>query len=102
MKQIRLFKADFFKTLSNPIRIAIIDSLRNGELGVNDLAAVVEADQAYISQQLSILKAKNLVKFRKEGNFVYYSITDQDIFILLDEALRIAKKQLMTLQDSLK
>ncbi|MBC7472961.1 MAG: winged helix-turn-helix transcriptional regulator [Candidatus Sericytochromatia bacterium] len=102
MKQIRLFKADFFKTLSNPIRIAIIDSLRNGELGVNDLAAVVEADQAYISQQLSILKAKNLVKFRKEGNFVYYSITDQDIFILLDEALRIAKKQLTTLQDSLK
>ena len=101
MKEIRLFKAEFFKTLSNPIRIAIIDALRNGELGVNELAVIVKAEQAYVSQQLSLLKSKNLVKFRKEGNFVYYSVTDEDIFVLLDDALKIAKKQLNLLQESL-
>lgn len=101
MKEIRLFKAEFFKTLSNPIRIAILDALRNGELGVNELAIIVKSEQAYISQQLSILKSKNLVKFRKEGNFVYYSVTDEDIFVLFNDALKIAKKQLNLLQESL-
>ena len=101
MKQIRIFKAEFFKTLSNPVRIAILDSLRDGELGVNELATKVEADQAYVSQQLAVLKSKNLVKFKKEGNFVHYSITDEDIFTLLDDALRIAKKQLKLFQKSL-
>lgn len=101
MKEIRLFKSEFFKTLSNPIRIAIIDALRNGELGVNELSVIVQAEQAYVSQQLSILKSKNLVKFRKEGNFVYYSVTDEDIFVLLDDALRIARKQLNLLKESL-
>lgn len=101
MKEIRLFKAEFFKTLSNPIRIAIIDALRDGELGVNELATIVQAEQAYVSQQLSVLKSKNLVKFRKEGNFVFYSVTDENIFVLLDDAMKIAKKQLNILQESL-
>jgi DNA-binding transcriptional ArsR family regulator len=101
MKQLRAFKADFFKTLSNPVRIAIIDTLREGELGVNDLASRLELEQAYVSQQLSILKNKNLVKYRKEGNFVFYSVSNIDIFTLLDDALRIAKSQIVKLQEEI-
>lgn len=102
MKQLREFKAGFFKTLSNPVRIAIIDELRNGELVVNDLSSKLRLDQAYVSQQLSVLKNKNLVKFRKEGNFVYYSVSNTDIFTLLDDALKIAKKQVLQIQEEIK
>lgn len=102
MKQLREFKAGFFKTLSNPVRIAIIDELRNGELVVNELSSKLRLDQAYVSQQLSVLKNKNLVKFRKEGNFVYYSVSNTDIFTLLDDALKIAKKQVLQIQEEIK
>lgn len=101
MDKIREFKAEFFKVLSHPVRIAILDALREGETGVNDLSTKIGIDQAYTSQQLSVLKSKKIVKARKEGNFVYYSVTNTDIFLLLDDALKIAKSFLANYQELL-
>ncbi|MFN8674628.1 MAG: metalloregulator ArsR/SmtB family transcription factor [Candidatus Sericytochromatia bacterium] len=94
MEKIRVFKAEFFKVLSNPVRIAILDSLRDGEVSVNEISSIVKQEQSVISQHLAILRNKNLVRYRKQGSSVFYSITDKNIFKLLDDALEIAKNQL--------
>lgn len=101
MGQIRLFKAEFFKALSNPLRIAIIDTLRNGEHVVNDIASILKVEQASVSTQLSLLRSKRIVKFRKDGSHVYYSIADPAIFTLLDDAALIFQNHLIDLKDIL-
>ena len=101
MDQVRLFKAEFFKALSNPLRIAIIDTLRNGERGVNEIALALKTEQAAVSTQLSQLRSKRIVKFRKEGSYVYYSISDPAIFTLLDDAAAIFQNHLIDLKDML-
>lgn len=98
MEKIRVFKAEFFKVLSSPIRIAILDSLRNGETSVNEISTLVDQDQSVVSQHLAILRNKNLVKYRKQGNSVFYSVADNDIFKLLDDAMDISKKQIFGIQ----
>ncbi|MBT9543845.1 MAG: winged helix-turn-helix transcriptional regulator [Candidatus Sericytochromatia bacterium] len=97
--QMRIFKAEFFKALANPVRISILDLLRTGEKSVNDLAISIPMEQSAVSQHLAILRAKHLVKNRKEGNSVFYSIADPAIFVLLDDAARIFKNNLIDLQD---
>ncbi|MEZ0371401.1 MAG: ArsR/SmtB family transcription factor [Candidatus Sericytochromatia bacterium] len=96
--QMRIFKAEFFKALASPIRIAILDQLREGEKSVNDIVGAIAAEQAGVSQHLSVLRAKRLVKNRKEGNSVFYSITDPAIFDLLDDAARIFRNHMIDLQ----
>ncbi|MBZ0293623.1 MAG: metalloregulator ArsR/SmtB family transcription factor [Anaerolineae bacterium] len=95
------FKADFFKTLSHPARLAILDHLRNGEKSVNELQVLLEADQSTISQQLSRLRNGNLVDTRKEGTTVYYSVRDPMIFQLMDVAREIFNRQLVSHQELL-
>jgi DNA-binding transcriptional ArsR family regulator len=94
MDEIKIFKAEFFKVLANPVRIAILDSLRNGEISVNQISNIISQEQSVVSQHLSVLRTKNIVKYRKQGNIVFYSVTDMDIFKLLDDALALAKKQI--------
>ena len=98
INQMRIFKAEFFKALSSPVRITILDLLRDGEKTVNDLTACFKIEQAAISQHLAVLRTKRLVKNRKEKNNVYYSITDPAIFELLDDAARIFKNNLVDMQ----
>jgi len=95
------FKADFFKALASPLRIRILDELREGELGVSELTNRLGAEQANISQQLSILRAKNIVVGRKEGNSIYYRCTDPTIFKLLDVAKKIFNNHLAGVKDML-
>jgi ArsR family transcriptional regulator len=95
------FKADFFKTLSHPVRLAILDHLRGGEKSVNELQALLEADQSTISQQLSRLRSGNLVDTRKDGTTVYYSVRDPMIFQLMDVARDIFSRQLVSHQELL-
>jgi len=99
MSPMRRFKAKFFKALANPTRIAILDLLRTGEKSVKELTASCEIEQAGISQHLAVLRNEHLVHNRKEGNTVYYSISDPAIFVLLDDAARIFKNNLLELQD---
>jgi DNA-binding transcriptional ArsR family regulator len=95
------FKAEFFKALAHPLRIRVIDALRKGEIGVNDLCSLLEVEQSTLSQQLALLRSRNIVVGRKEGQNVYYSIRDTAIFRLLDVAKEIFNNQLVSVQDML-
>ncbi|MBD2690793.1 ArsR/SmtB family transcription factor [Anabaena catenula] len=95
------FKADFFKVLSNPVRIQILDTLRQGEQNVNCIAEWLEADASSISQQLGVLRRLNLVTSRKQGNFVFYSIRDPAIFKVLDAALEVFNNHLVEVRNTL-
>lgn len=95
------FKAEFFKALAHPLRIRIIDALRDGEIGVNDLCARLGVEQSTLSQQLAQLRGRNIVAGRKEGQGVFYSIRDRSIFRLLDVAREIFNNQLVSVQDML-
>lgn len=95
------FKTEFFKALAHPLRIRIIDSLRDGEIGVNDLCARLDVEQSTISQQLGLLRGRNIVVGRKEGQNVYYSIRDAAIFRLLDVAKEIFNNHLVSVQGML-
>jgi DNA-binding transcriptional ArsR family regulator len=61
------FKAEFFKALAHPIRIRIIDCLRNGEKGVNELSDILRIEPANVSQQLAILRVRNIVLGVRQG-----------------------------------
>src|SRR5229473_5140849 len=101
MADLRNFKAEFFKALAHPLRIAVLDALRNGELGVNELCNLLKVEQSTLSQQLSVLRVRNIVVGRKEGLNVYYSVRDATIFKLLDVAKEIFNNQLISVQDML-
>lgn len=95
------FKADFFKVLANPIRIQIIDTLRNGEMCVNDIAGWLEIESSSVSQQLAILRRHSFVTSRKQANQVFYKICDPTIFLVLDTALMVFNNQLVQVRDTL-
>lgn len=95
---VREFKAAFFKALAHPIRIHILDALREGERNVNELKEILEIEASNVSQQLAILRSKNLVNTRKDGNSVYYSVRDPEIFTLLDASKAIFNNHLIDLQ----
>jgi len=98
---IHRFKAEFFKTLAHPARLAILEHLRSGEKSVNELQVLLEADQSTISQQLARLRSGNLVDTRKEGTTVYYSARDPMIFDLMDVAKEIFNRHLISHQELL-
>lgn len=75
-----LFDAsEFFKALSDSSRLKIIAALITGELCVCDLCDIVGLSQSAVSHQLRVLRAGRIVKFRKDGKQVFYSIDDHHI-----------------------
>ncbi len=82
-------KADFFKTLGHPARIRILELLRDGERPVSELIPEVGIEPSHLSQQLAILRRANLVRSRKEGSSVLYSVTEPRLFQLLEVAKAI-------------
>jgi len=83
------FEADFFKALSHPIRIGILENLRLEDRNVNELCQLLSLEGSAVSQQLAVLRAKNIVVGIKEGTKVTYSVRDPLIFQLLDGARQI-------------
>jgi ArsR family transcriptional regulator len=81
---LRRFKADIFQALAHPTRIAIVESLREGELGAGVLLDRLGLEQANLSQHLAILRTKQVVVSRKSGNQVYYSLRDPVLSKVLD------------------
>jgi len=92
------FKAEFFRALGHPARLRILELLRNGELSVTELQIELEIDASSVSQQLAVLRAKNIVDTRRAGTSVYYSVRDPQIFQLLDVARDIFNNHLIDLQ----
>lgn len=79
--------ADTFQALSDPTRVRLISALLQQELCVCDLAAVLGMTQSAISHQLRLLRALALVRARKEGRIVYYSLDDDHIRDLFQRGL---------------
>ena len=88
------FKAEFFKALGHPLRLAILDALRAGEVSVGQLVEALGADQSSISQQLAILRQRGFVAARKEGTTVYYRSSDLEVYAFLDLGRQIFERQL--------
>jgi ArsR family transcriptional regulator len=97
MPQLAQFTAEFFKALSHPVRIRILDALRAGEVGVNELSGRLQVEQSTLSQQLAVMRKGNIVTGRKEGQNVFYSVSDPAIFRLLDETRNIFNNHLVDL-----
>lgn len=76
-----------FKALAHPARLKMLDLLRGGELCVCHLERALDKRQAYVSQQLMVLREAGVVASRKEGLSIYYRISDTAVFHLLDVAL---------------
>ena len=80
--------AESFKVLGDPTRIKIINALLNTELCVCDISHLLEVSQSAVSHQLRVLRNMRLVKFRKAGKIVYYTLDDQHIINLFNEGLK--------------
>jgi ArsR family transcriptional regulator len=83
--------ADICKTMCNPRRQAIIDTIHRGEMTVSTLVKETGISQANISQHLAILRSKGVARTRREGNNIYYSIANPKIieaYDLLSEVLK--------------
>jgi DNA-binding transcriptional ArsR family regulator len=77
-------EAKIFKSLGHPARLAILCALRGGEQCVCHLESALGMRQAYISQQLTVLKEAGLVQERRDGWNMYYRVIRRDIFALID------------------
>ncbi|HWV23738.1 MAG TPA: metalloregulator ArsR/SmtB family transcription factor [Thermomicrobiales bacterium] len=93
------YKAELFKALGHPVRIRILEILRQGEQTVSGLQQELGIEMPSVSQQLSVLRARQLVVGRKEGTSVFYSVVDPQVFDLLDTARAMFQRQLDDLQE---
>jgi len=78
------FRAKIFYALSDPIRLKIIEYLRGGEKCVCEIIPYLRMPQPIVSRHLKILKDCGLLKYRRDGTFRFYSISDERIFKILD------------------
>lgn len=84
--------SEFFGVLSDPSRLRLISALANRELCVCDLAAAIKLTESAVSHQLRVLRSARLVKYRKEGRNVYYSLADTHIINLYQEVTEHLKE----------
>ena len=85
--------ADTFSALGDPTRVRILDALSHGELCVCDLAAVLKLSQSAVSHQLRLLRGMRLVKPRRDGRVVFYSLDDQHIIAIFKQTLQHVEEQ---------
>ncbi len=83
---------EFFKILGDGTRIKILNALFYSEMCVCDIAALLGMTQSAISHQLRVLKQGRLVKHRKEGKSVYYSLDDEHIKHIIEQGLTHIKE----------
>lgn len=79
--------SELFKAIADPTRIKIINILINTEACVCDIASLLNMTQSAISHQLRVLKSARLVKYRKEGKVVYYSLDDYHVNDIFEKGL---------------
>jgi DNA-binding transcriptional ArsR family regulator len=82
-------KAEFFKTLSHPMRIRVLELLSEREHSVGELLREIDVEPSNLSQQLAVLRRSGLVTTRKEGSSVYYSLVSPQIAELMAVARSI-------------
>jgi len=73
-----------FRALSEPTRIKLLDRLREGEATVGELTELVGTSEQNVSKHLGVLQRAGILTRRKEGNFAYYRIIDEGVFVLCE------------------
>lgn len=89
-------QAELLKAMAHPVRLRILEILRDGEQCVCHIESALRLRQAYISQQLTTLRKAGLVADRKDGLRVYYHITDRSILRALDQTRALLERQGVT------
>jgi ArsR family transcriptional regulator len=99
---LRQFKAEFFKALAHPMRIRILELLRDGPLSVGQMQEAIGSPASSISQQLAVLRSRNIVVTERRGTTVIYTVRDAELFELLDVARKIFNAHLSDTIDLLR
>jgi DNA-binding transcriptional ArsR family regulator len=86
-----------FRVLGEPMRIRLLDQLRDGEATVGELSEALSASQQNVSKHLAVLSDVGILGRRKEGNYVYYRIIDEGVFTLCEDVCGSVQQQLRTL-----
>ena len=79
--------AEIFKTLGDPTRVRILDALAQDEVCVCDLAGLLGLTESAVSHQLRLLRGLRLVKSRRHGRHIYYTLADQHVVKLFEQGL---------------
>ena len=87
-------KADFLKGLAHPIRLQVIEYLKNGRASVGKLVTELGVEQSNLSRHLAILRDLGILEAEQEKTTVYYSIHDHDIFKILRPIAELLRKKL--------
>ena len=85
--------AGTFKVLGDPTRVRILDALAHAEVPVCDLAEVLGLTQSAVSHQLRLLRGMRLVRSRRDGQHIYYTLDDQHIVKLFEQGLEHVQEQ---------
>ena len=99
---LRQFKTEFFKALAHPLRIRLLELLRPGPLSVGQLQQAIGVPASSISQQLAVLRGRNIVVTERRGTTVIYRVRDPELFELLDVARRLFNAHLEDTIDMLR
>jgi DNA-binding transcriptional ArsR family regulator len=89
--------ASRFRVLAEPMRIKLLDRLREGEATVGELTAATGASQQNVSKHLAVLTGAGIVGKRKAGNRVYYRIVDDGVFALCEQVCGSVRRGLVEL-----
>jgi DNA-binding transcriptional ArsR family regulator len=95
-------KATLFRVLGHPVRVRILELLRDGERAVGSLQAELGLDSGGTSQHLAALRRVGVVESRREGTSVYYRVDDPGVFDLLEAGRAIIGRRLAEQQSILR
>lgn len=88
-----------FRVLGEPLRIKLLDRLRDGEASVNELTVAIDASQQNVSKHLAVLADAGVLGRRKEGTHVYYRIVDEGVLALCEQVCGSLEQQLRALSE---
>lgn len=87
-------KADFLKALAHPVRLQIVEFLKNGEKNVGSIIKALRVQQSSLSRHLTILREAGILKSRQQGTVIYYDIENHDIYHVLRPIAEMLRKKL--------
>jgi DNA-binding transcriptional ArsR family regulator len=90
-----------FRVLGEPMRIRLLDRLREGEATVGELSDALGASQQNVSKHLAVLAGEGVLGRRKDGNRVYYRIVDEGVLALCEDVCGSLRRRLAALDDAL-
>ena len=88
-----------FRLLAEPMRIKLLDRLREGEASVNELAEQLATSQQNVSKHLTVLAEAGMLGRRRDGTHVYYRIVDEGVFALCEQVCGSVQEQLRALNE---